>query len=794
MAEPGDIPGVRPRWSWRDPRPWLALVSLAAVLTVFLWETERTLPPPISAVHAQEAELRSTEGCHLCHGAGEVTRAEACFACHTEIGEQFAGGPGLHASRVADTGLDCGHCHIEHAGREFPLVAEHSFQRARFDSRAAFDHPFEGYDLTGAHDGLDCVVCHEHAEAVVLPLDARRFLGLSRECESCHGEDSPHEGRMGRSCESCHGQERPFAEVASFEHDERFALTGAHELDGCAACHAGGTSHSIEALASRTELPEVRACAACHEAPHQPLFLGGAAQLAGVPDDGACSLCHQGEQLAFPEARATLPAELHLAGGFDLDAPHAGLDCAACHELGLDWEARFPGRERRDCAACHEDAHAGQFASSPAADCADCHSERAFVPARFDLEQHGRCAFPLEGAHRAVTCYACHELAADAEQTRPWRGVATGCDDCHEDAHDRRFLEADGRATDCARCHDAQSFAGGVARAEFEHGRRTDFELDGAHGELECVECHRPSVRPDALGRSFGRIAAVFGEAPSAGRPCAACHADPHEVDFDAEGRPEQHDGRRGCARCHDTRAWRNASAAGFEHELWTERRLGGAHLALECSVCHQRAPRPDAFGRSFGRIRQRFGEDIAACATCHPDPHGGLFDGQQAPAVVEGRAGCARCHTEDSFLRLALADFDHDLWTANEVAGGHELQTCDDCHPRLSLAGRAARGRREARGRACDDCHGDAHAGQFARDGRSDCRACHASQADWAVLDFDHARDSRYALDEVHAPLECAACHPTYEQPGLAPLVRYKPLGVECVDCHGLPEPGPPR
>jgi hypothetical protein len=52
--------------------------------------------------------------------------------------------------------------------------------------------------------------------------------------------------------------------------------------------------------------------------------------------------------------------------------------------------------------------------------------------------------------------------------------------------------------------------------------------------------------------------------------------------------------------------------------------------------------------------------------------------------------------------------------------------------------------------------------------------------------LEFDHDRDSRFPLDAQHAPIACDKCHVTY-QTAAGPVVRYKPLGVECGDCHRL-------
>ena len=66
---------------------------------------------------------------------------------------------------------------------------------------------------------------------------------------------------------------------------------------------------------------------------------------------------------------------------------------------------------------------------------------------------------------------------------------------------------------------------------------------------------------------------------------------------------------------------------------------------------------------------------------------------------------------------------------------------------------------------------------------GRTDCARCHA---DAGALLFDHQRDSRYALDASHEKLECAACHRPWPLPDGTTAIRYKPLGVECTDCHG--------
>jgi Zn finger protein HypA/HybF involved in hydrogenase expression len=48
----------------------------------------------------------------------------------------------------------------------------------------------------------------------------------------------------------------------------------------------------------------------------------------------------------------------------------------------------------------------------------------------------------------------------------------------------------------------------------------------------------------------------------------------------------------------------------------------------------------------------------------------------------------------------------------------------------------------------------------------------------------FDHQRDARFALDAQHEKLQCSACHRAY-QTAQGSVVRFKPLGVTCAECH---------
>jgi hypothetical protein len=182
---------------------------------------------------------------------------------------------------------------------------------------------------------------------------------------------------------------------------------------------------------------------------------------------------------------------------------------------------------------------------------------------------------------------------------------------------------------------------------------------------------------------------------------------------------------------------------------------------------------------------RARGAADLRTCSACHAQVH--EFHGAAAQASKDAALECARCHTTLSFSDRARANFDHAAWAGFPLQGAHASTACEACHvPAAQSSAHVAKLGRAA-GSDCAACHVDAHRGQFEREGRTDCARCHDPARPLGEVRFDHQRDARFALDANHRKLDCSACHKPWPTPDGRSVVRYKPLGVECADCHGV-------
>lgn len=127
-----------------------------------------------------------------------------CSACH----------PDPH--RVTEAlALDCGSCH---GVEEWPSPPRNGY------------HEGAGFALTGAHNVIQCSLCH---------VGSGSLLGRADQCGLCHVQDDAHAGSFGPSCGKCHEQNGWLP--TSFTHlDTGFVLEGVHRTLDCRGCHQAG--------------------------------------------------------------------------------------------------------------------------------------------------------------------------------------------------------------------------------------------------------------------------------------------------------------------------------------------------------------------------------------------------------------------------------------------------------------------------------------------------------------------------------------------------------------------------
>ncbi len=562
-------------------------------------------PGDLTTAHAK---LEGMGNCTQCHELGDKVTNAKCLDCHDEISNLMTQNRGFHASRDVKT-QSCTKCHSEHHGRNFDMV--------RFDSNS-FDHNKTSYTLEGAHKAVDCKQCHQASNIANADIRKRSdtYLGLQTDCLSCH--DDFHQGSMPNDCLKCHSMEA-FSPVANFDHnDTAFPLNGSHATVDCKECHKitikdGKQFQQFKGLAFND-------CKACHSDPHQGNLPGACAQChtessfsafngtgrfnhtvteftlngqhksincfechaktsspttvfqdkAAVAEsncvachqdphenkyDQDCAKCHQEQSFI---ALKSMDFFDHSVTDFPLEGQHQTVDCRACHEKRFSTPIDFTA-----CKNCHEDYHNGQFAeggTSP--DCDACHSlEEPFTFTSFSIDKHQDTAFPLEGAHAATPCFACH--VDEASKRWEFRDIGTTCIDCHDNIHNDAIPKNYYPENTCASCHGPETWDA----VNFDHNQ-TNWPLTGKHVETACSQCHfEISENEVVISQNFTNL----------NTDCASCHENIHDNSFAVNGVTE-------CSRCHVTSSWLPEK---FNHNE-TRFPLTGKHEALDCKACHK--------------------------------------------------------------------------------------------------------------------------------------------------------------------------------------------------------------
>jgi Cytochrome c3 len=445
-------------------------------------------------------------------------------------------------------------------------------------------------------------------------------------------------------------------------------------------------------------------------------------------------------------------------------------DCSTCHDRANR------SRQATLCSACHKDVAAdirdkrglhGKRPEIAGVQCNACHSEHLgrngrITPAVAAAFEHSQTDFRIDGGHRNVGCAGCHAAG------KKFREAPGGCADCHQKAEPHQGK----LGTDCAACHETARWSA----VRYNHDK-TRFKLQARHAQIPCAACHASNRWKDTPMACASCHTPDDVHRGSRGTACADCHTQSSWKDakFDHEretgfallgahrtatcqschrtGRFEDkipkdcagchaaidsHAGRMGtrCESCHQASAWQETH---FVHERDAKFTLRGAHSKLACHNCH------------VARVTDR--KPSKDCAACHRaiDVHAGTLGTR-----------CESCHGLDSWKNDIR--FDHDV-TAFPLLGQHVAVPCAGCHTTKKFKDAPTE---------CADCHkaDDVHKGNLGKD----CARCHSPNA-WTLWQFDHQKESGFALSGAHSRLQCNACH-------RRPAGEAK-LGTDCASCH---------
>ncbi|MBI1850253.1 MAG: hypothetical protein HYR85_07905 [Planctomycetes bacterium] len=589
-----------------------------------------------------------------------------------------------------------------------------------------------------------CLGCHtEIANEIAAKTGLHGYLSNEGEtaCGSCHvvhGEkDDPLVGALAWGEKGRSGFTHPHVD---------FRLVGRHDSLACESCHEIKDMKPFALPAfpalvrSHTFLGLAQDCTRCHADPHA----------GGLSLD--CEECHSQDRFK-PAARFDHDTYYPLRGG------HATARCDRCHVVT---NAGEPGgslhfKEVRGirCVECHENPHRVNWGQ----ECESCHANDGTpwtaATARVTPDIHALTGFRIVLPHATVQCEGCHpaNLPFAARYPDPrssdYRRNETHCDGCHADVHKGQFAATH---SSCLDCHEATHFV----PARFGLAEHVTFALKESHVAAPCGACHEVDAMTQV--RTF---------VPTA-RECEGCHRDPHDGQFAASP--------GGCRDCHGETHFTPAHFSVTDHDH-TSFPLAGAHAAVSCRSCH----RVD----STTAVR-RFKDTTRECKACHRNPHGPQFTTELASE------DCTACHRAalDTF---AIRPFDHAKRTGWALTGAHATATCEACH--------GVRKSTDARGivasvrvyrdtpKTCDSCHRDVHMGQFREGENVACESCHPSTRTWNDLAFDHNTQSTFVLDGAHAKVPCQSCHPSVKVAEDRFVIRFKPVGRECKDCHAFPE-----
>lgn len=470
--------------------------------------------------------------CSECHTRfSEKTQTRLCLDCHERIDADIKRSSGFHGLNRDIKSSTCKSCHSEHLGRDADIVPLNT---------ATFEHDTTDFPLEGAHLEVTCKSCHSADKT---------YAEAPTGCFDCHENSDPHKGELGKLCNNCHTTHS--WEKFDFDHDKtEFALHGAHVKTPCSSCHL---------FERYKDTPKT--CDICHTID----------DIHNGSNGSDCKSCHNEHIWSESDFDHNMKTDFALKG------KHVDVSCTACH---ID-----PVKDKKpdsDCFSCHknDDSHHGRYGKK----CRSCHTEKNWKRGRFDHQNN--TSFPLKGRHEELGCSACHRgnikqeklpltcsgchinddvhkeqegeqcqhchqesgwgenIVFDHDLTRfPLLGLhaVAPCEECHlastfkdtsldcVSCHRDDDTHKSSLGPDCKQCHNPNGWPVWI----FEHNKHTNFVLEGAHEELQCVDCHNVPANEGVTQSSS----------------CNSCHSqdDIHQGQFG-----------QNCTRCHTTSDFRD--------------------------------------------------------------------------------------------------------------------------------------------------------------------------------------------------------------------------------------------
>lgn len=453
-----------------------------------------------------------------------VTNGSVCETCHstsrTSIG-QFAGASMVH------TGIT-GNCNACHLGT--PAYANTTPIKTKAD--------YTGHVSTAS----DCSKCHD-------PSKFTSFAGgVSEEMPANHVPTA-------LTCTICHTS--GFGAGSGLKSNGEMVHTGI--ATGCVSCHSGATFYGPVKPVSKLDFPTHPStaldCYNCHDA--NKTTIGGFAGATGgvlpanhVPTSQSCSLCH---------ATGTGPNSGKMN--------HIGIanNCASCHSgaPGTPYLGVTPTPKPSN--------HVPTGAVTNGSACETCHSTSNFTSFAGTAMKHTGIT------SGCATCHSGAVFAGGAPVSKPSNHVPTtlttngsACETCHSKTVFTSFagsgMSHAGISSNCAVCHNGQTFAGGTPTTKSSrHIPYATGLLNG--GNMQCETCHsKTNFTSFTSGVATGATLHNNSQGSGSGL-CVTCHLS--GTNFTGGMQKKSHEGASANKDCSKSSCHRPLGNRGTSYSRW---------------------------------------------------------------------------------------------------------------------------------------------------------------------------------------------------------------------------------